>query len=212
MPLPRALFILCLSSTVAFAADNEPNTTESLIINGCKLAPEAQCPNVDLRHANLKQLDLHGINLSGANLTRADLRHANLRGANLTGAILDTADLRLAFAQGVNAQNANLHGANLEFARISGGNFNGADFTAANLEMARADRTQFVGATFITLARDTPSFRSGRDSASAIADPVLAPLFVKLSSVRNCTAVTRGTNYNTVNHDNKTRLPIPILP
>ncbi|MGB3918126.1 MAG: roadblock/LC7 domain-containing protein [Thiothrix litoralis] len=30
---------------------------------------------------------------------------------------------------------------------------------------------------FIHLARDTPSFRAGRDSASALADPLLAPLF-----------------------------------
>ncbi len=58
--------------------------------------------------ANLAFADLKGINLEGMNLSGADLAFANLKGANLSGAELSGAELSYA-----NLYNANLSGANL---------------------------------------------------------------------------------------------------
>ncbi len=57
-----------------------------------------QCPDCDLRGANLQGLDLRGVNLTGANLAGANLSstklaNANLNGANLQAANLEQADL-----------------------------------------------------------------------------------------------------------------------
>ena len=57
----------------------------------------------------------------------------------------------------------------------------GVAYTAGVVFYATGARLRY--GHFIYLARDTPSFRSGRDSASALADPVLAPLFVRLPLV-----------------------------
>jgi hypothetical protein len=78
-------------------------------------------PGSDLRGANLRNADLHCLNLSRVNLTNAQLHDANLQGANLAGANLTNAQL-----QDANLQGANLAGANLTNAQLQDANLQGA--------------------------------------------------------------------------------------
>ena len=82
-------------------------------LRGAKLAGTPDLYDVDLRGVNLSGADLRGANLSGAdlrgaNLTAAKLTCANLSGADLRGASLSGADLR-----GASLTDANLTGAAL---------------------------------------------------------------------------------------------------
>lgn len=99
---------------------------EPPVINGCRLAQGAQCPNVDLRYKDLTRINLAGADLSGANLFRTDLTGANLSAANLSGARLSSASLI-----GANLSGADLSGTRMVFTMLGG-----ADLTGANLRDA----------------------------------------------------------------------------
>lgn len=85
---------------------------------------------INLSHADLRRVYLHGADLSGADLFRSYLHGANLDGADLSDANLDGADL-----SGVNLSRANLSRANLTCA-----NLNGVDLTDANLKDSNLSR------------------------------------------------------------------------
>jgi hypothetical protein len=107
--------------------------------------------NVEIQ-PDLRLVELHGADLSGANLSEADLSGANLSeadlsGANLIGAILSEAHVRKAKLPRANLTGANLSGANLSRANLSntklvGANLSGANLSRANLfgsDLSRAD-------------------------------------------------------------------------
>jgi hypothetical protein len=101
---------------------------------------------IDLRVADLSGANLNGADLSGANLRVADLRNADLSGANLSGANLRDADLRNADLSGANLDNADLtdadltdadlYDADLTDADLSGANLSGADLGGVNLRVS----------------------------------------------------------------------------
>lgn len=91
------------------------------------------CIGANLLSANLKGMEIQGINLmdatlDGANLARTDLRGADLSNATMSRANLEGADLRGALLLGANLREANLNGA-----MVTGADFSGADLTLANL-------------------------------------------------------------------------------
>ena len=94
-----------------------------------------------LQETNLRDVDLHGVNLSEADLRIADFTGANLRGANLKGANLAGADLRT-----VNLQEANLTGATLCNVHLSGSNLQYANLHSANLYGAQLCYSNLYGA------------------------------------------------------------------
>ncbi|EAF1728605.1 pentapeptide repeat-containing protein [Listeria monocytogenes] len=67
--------------------------------------------------ANLSNIDLNGIDLSGSNLERAYLKNTNLTGANLSN---------------VNMQSTYLRGVNFEEACLTGANLSNADLNWIN--------------------------------------------------------------------------------
>lgn len=73
-------------------------------------------------HADLRGVNLRGVNLRGVNLSDANLRGANLSYANITGVNLSYADLT-----GVNFSYANLSGVNLSGANLIGAIGNGKE-------------------------------------------------------------------------------------
>ncbi len=85
-------------------------------------------PGEDLRHANLRSMDLEG-----ANLERADLRYANLGGTNLRNSNLKRARLQKANLEGTNLEGANLERAGLWDSDLSKLNLLGANLTSAGL-------------------------------------------------------------------------------
>src|SRR5579883_2083019 len=90
---------------------------------------------LDLRNADLK-----AVNLSGVDLIRADLREADLSGANLDNAVLVEADL-----SGVNLSGANFSFADLEGANLSHTNMNYTDLQGARLvgsDLSNTDLTE----------------------------------------------------------------------
>src|SRR6188472_939207 len=71
-----------------------PPALAQQVINGCIIAPQTTCVDLDLSDADLRGVDLSGANLEGTNFERANLEGANLSNANLAGADFDLAALR----------------------------------------------------------------------------------------------------------------------
>ncbi len=95
----------------------------------------------DLCKAELMEMDLRDVNLTGADLSEANLMGADLKGAdlsqgNLIGANFREADLSEANLTESNLTKANLVGAKLEGANLSHAMFNEADLSEANLNGA----------------------------------------------------------------------------
>lgn len=95
--------------------------------------------NANLRCAELRELNLSGINLSWAKLRAADLSLANLKGADLTAADLSQANLSQTDLSGANLTLADLSGAKLDETNLSGACLRGANLNGTNL--MNGDRT-----------------------------------------------------------------------
>lgn len=117
-----------------------------LVINGCRIEPETQCPGVDLRHADLSGRNLFRANFRGALLSRAQFDDANLKFVNFDGADLTGASFHRAFLQRSTARGADMRAADFDHARASAADWSGADLRAATLEMLRANKIQLKGA------------------------------------------------------------------
>ncbi|UML83073.1 pentapeptide repeat-containing protein (plasmid) [Leptospira interrogans] len=101
------------------------------------------------RCANLRDVDLRGVNLSGVNLRDADLRGVNLSGVNLRGANLSDVnlsgvDLRGVNLSGVNLRDVDLSGADLSGANLSGVNLSGAQGNSHNIKTIQTDHWTVV--------------------------------------------------------------------
>ena len=100
---------------------------------------KAHLRDIDLRGANLKNVDLddaelHSVDLEGANLARASLIRANLTNVNLSNAFLYRANLT----------QARMTSTNLDMADLSRVNFNEADLRHTSLI-----KTNLVEANFL---------------------------------------------------------------
>lgn len=81
--------------------------------------------SIKLEKADLRNLDLRGVNLIRANLSGADLKDANLSGANFTEANLSATDFRYANLRNADLTLTNLTNATLGNADLSGTTFSG---------------------------------------------------------------------------------------
>jgi hypothetical protein len=133
--------------------------------------------SVDLRDADLHGLNLIGAKLFGANfrganlagtlLMDAKLRNATFRGANLHRAILSNADLALATFRGVdlsltNLSSADLNAANLRKANVSGACLYGANLTWADLTGANLSGADLQNAVLVETTVDDADFTGCR--------------------------------------------------
>lgn len=89
------------------------------------------CENWKSMRADLSDINLAGIDLSGINLFDADLDGANLEGTNLRNAVLSYANL-----SGTNLKDANLINANLSYANLMFSNLCNTDLSYADLKYA----------------------------------------------------------------------------
>lgn len=103
------------------------------VINGCRIRPGTECPQANLRYAELSGADLSGASLRYADLWGVDLSGANLLDADLSGANLTGADLRWAFLSGAVLSGAVLSGADLRGSVLSGAVLADADLSSADL-------------------------------------------------------------------------------
>ncbi|OFH61640.1 hypothetical protein BJM98_13885 [Listeria monocytogenes] len=98
--------------------------------------------------ANLSNIDLNGIDLSGSNLERAYLKNTNLTGANLSNVNMQSTYLR-----GVNFEEACLTGADLSNATLHCTNLIGANLSNADLNWVNWQ--DVIGLTVIGVQIDT---------------------------------------------------------
>ena len=106
---------------------------------------------VDLTWANLGKANLEGANLRDIDLTEANLEEANLKDTNLSKAklykaTLSKANLYRANLSGVNLYKANLDGADLRGAKIIGANLAEASLEGANLIDSNLSEANLEGA------------------------------------------------------------------
>lgn len=91
---------------------------------------------IDLGYADLRKVNLEGINLSYGYLIRTILSEANLEGARFSGTDLSYADF-----SGASLKRADLRGATL-----GGANLDGVDLSLADLRYAQLYESQLIGA------------------------------------------------------------------
>src|SRR5205823_8413413 len=123
-------------------------------------------PGLDLRGADLRQVNLSGLPLArmlgGRNwvaqfpptdeqrdIARLHLEGADLGGAHLEEAFLGGAHLEEAFLGGAHLEGADLTGAHLEGADLTGAHLEGADLTGAHLEGANLVGAYLEGASLL---------------------------------------------------------------
>jgi uncharacterized protein YjbI with pentapeptide repeats len=107
---------------------------------------------IDLHEVGLIKADLCRVNLREANLSRAilseaDLREANLEKANLREIYLDDADLSRANLSNADLDHAELHGINLNEAILNGVNLCETDLRGAKLYAAKLIKADIRGAS-----------------------------------------------------------------
>ncbi|QQA43999.1 pentapeptide repeat-containing protein [Pelagovum pacificum] len=98
----------------------------------------------DLTGAELKELDLEGVDFEGAILIGADLEDAELSGVDFEGADLTRADFK-----GADLRGADFEGALLDDTDFSGARLDGADLSAAENLTARQLRTACIGSATV---------------------------------------------------------------
>lgn len=108
---------------------------------------------LDLRGANLSQVDLHGLPLAHlyGGLRReqwdaATVEQRDMAGIHLEGAILREAHLEGAYLKNAHLEKADLTFAHLEYAHLANAHLEGADLFRAHLEGARLRGTNLAGA------------------------------------------------------------------
>jgi len=102
---------------------------------------EASLIDKDKPVINLTGADLRDIDLSGVELHLADLRGVDLRGADLRSAGLSGANFHLANLSGADLSGASLAQAKLFLANLSRTNLSGTDLSGANLHLANLSGT-----------------------------------------------------------------------
>lgn len=156
----------CVKQRVAFAvgtvlvgvlggAQGAVAAEESAIL---QLIETGECAGCDLHDADLRRLNLAGVNLTGADLEGANFYYANLDGAQLQGANLIDANLGYASVRGAVLDSADLRYAVLDTTNFSGTSMvdtdlreayiRDADFTNAVLDRADMRDTLFYDADF----------------------------------------------------------------
>lgn len=105
-------------------------------------------PGVNLKDANLEDLNLGGLDMAGDNLQGADMKCDNLQGTDLANANLEGASLGQSDVAGANVAGANLEGTDLTYTTLSGATFHGANLQGANLEGSFVTGTASLSTNF----------------------------------------------------------------
>ncbi len=119
---------------------------------------KADLTEIDFEGADLSEAKLTNAELVQANLNKAKLEHADLQGANLQLATLIKADLTTCFLKssqlpGADLSHSNLQGVDFEDANLGRANLQGADFLGSELK-----GVDFSGAEFTYVFLDYVDF------------------------------------------------------
>jgi uncharacterized protein YjbI with pentapeptide repeats len=160
-----------------------PGPVTALLVRTFADALRTQEP-IQSDEINFAAAELRGINLAGLDLREAVLREANLRDADLTGANLRSVDAHKAQLQGAclsgtdlreshleraEATKAVFHDeANLASAKFDDADLRGARFEGASLQSAHFDRADLEGARFQSADINDAFFRTSKFDAATI--------------------------------------------
>jgi uncharacterized protein YjbI with pentapeptide repeats len=111
------------------------------------ITPE-QISKTDVKGANLRLLDLTGIDLSEREMSYTDFSNCQLTGANLSRAKVPSGKFSGAALQAINFSAADLTGADFVNASLSGANLAGAKLMRANLQQAQLNGVNITKADF----------------------------------------------------------------
>lgn len=114
--------------------------------NMCADLRDMDLRGVDLSEANLRMAELNGVDLFEACLRNADFRGAHLNGAILGFTDLCGANLNGAYLRWANLCSSNLHGAKLFMANLSNADLYAANFYSADLSNAKLYRVNLRAA------------------------------------------------------------------
>ena len=101
---------------------------------------------VDLRHADMRNVEFVGEGLRYADLSGANMRRSVLRNADLRNAKLDYANLIVSDFSGANLRRASFHGADMRFMNLSGADLKNADLSGADLRHSNLSGALLNGA------------------------------------------------------------------
>ncbi len=111
-----------------------------------------------LERADLRDLDVSGLDLSGVSFRRAELRGANFEKCVLRRANFSSADMREAFLAGCDLREAIFQSADLEGAKLDGASLQEADLTRVTASGASFERAVLSGARLAFAELDTTNF------------------------------------------------------
>ena len=149
----------------------------------------ADLRDIDLTGVNLECAVLEGVNLEGATIENVNLERAVLEDANLKGAKLRGERLIGAYLIGADLKGADLVGANLIYAHLQNANLVGANLEGTNLRCANLEGANLVGANLSNASLRCADL-SGANVENAILPPSLDNLpegeLIGYKKVKDC--------------------------
>lgn len=121
----------------------------NIILENHKHWLNKDCDDWEYMKANLRGVDLCGVDLRDLNLSGADLSYADIRYAKLNGIDLHNARLRGANLYCADLSGADIHGADLSYADLHNANFYCANLICANLYCVNLYCASLYGANLI---------------------------------------------------------------
>lgn len=119
---------------------------------------------------DLRNMELRGVDLSGAKLVRADLTSAWLAGADLTGACLEECRFDGAEADGLRLTGAQLLGCSFTHAKLHGAHLADADLTGSNLTNCGLRKAVLSGVRGRKVLMEEASLEEATLSGAALQD------------------------------------------
>jgi|GEM_PF-1715855 len=123
---PGRTLVLCALLLFTGGCSTLPAT---VLNNKSHLLSTGHCEGCDLRQATFSGLDLKQVHLHGADLSDARFTDAHLEGADLSGTNLQNANFDGASMIGANLRGADLRGVNLIDVRLTGADLRDTDMT-----------------------------------------------------------------------------------
>ena len=130
----------------------------------------ADLRDIDLTGVNLECAQLEGVNLEGATIENVNLERADLEGANLKGAKLRCENLRGTYLIGADLKGADLESANLIYAHLLDAHLEGANLEGANLRYTDLRDAHLEGANL-----SNASLRGADLSGANVENAILPP-------------------------------------
>ena len=121
------------------------DTDEPVVVDGCTLEPQAQCPNLKLGGRSLYEVDLTDADLTAADFSDTSIGSSTFTRAKLAGANFAGADISLSRFTDADLTGADLSGTSLVQVRLAGAKL--ANLKAEDADWSAAPTSSISGST-----------------------------------------------------------------